>query len=157
MRMKLLTLISVVSIAAIAGFSILNDVTMRDWQFRTPQWLQGKTFEASTPLGPYLVTPDELPGGLRPALKLVCEVDGEVVQQADTADLVFFPVSLVGYISHILTLSPGDVIATGTPAGVGHARTPAHYLKAGARLTTRIQHLGDQSNLVVDAAPEEGP
>ncbi|MGP4105439.1 fumarylacetoacetate hydrolase family protein, partial [Nonomuraea sp. KM90] len=75
--------------AAIAGFTVMNDVTMRDWQFRTKEWLQGKTFEGTTPLGPVLVTPDELPGGVRPALPISCRVDGAVMQQADTSDLVF--------------------------------------------------------------------
>jgi len=140
---------------AIAGFTVINDVTMRDWQFRTPQWLQGKTFEASTPLGPVLVTPDELPGGTSPALELACAVDGETVQQANTADLVFDPVALVGYISQILTLHAGDVIATGTPGGVGHARTPARYLHPGARLTTEIGQLGRQCNPVHAAAGGE--
>ena len=82
--------------AAIAGFTIMNDVTMRDWQFRTREWLQGKTFEGTTPLGPVLVTPDELPGGVRPALAMKCTVDGEIVQQADTSDLVFDPVAWCG-------------------------------------------------------------
>lgn len=132
--------------AAIAGFAVLNDVTMRDWQYRTLQWLQGKTFEATTPFGPQLVTPDELPGGVRPALALTCAVDGETVQSANTSDLVFDPVALVGYVSRILTLGPGDVIATGTPGGVGHARTPARYLTDGAVLTTAIDGLGEQRN-----------
>ncbi len=105
---------------------------MRDWQYRSPQWLQGKTFESTTPMGPVLVTPDELPGGVRPALSLTCEVDGETVQRARTDDLVFDPVALVRYASSILTLRPGDVIATGTPGGVGHARRPARYLVDGA-------------------------
>jgi acylpyruvate hydrolase len=127
---------------AIAGFAVLNDVTMRDWQYRTPMWLQGKTWEASTPFGPYLVTPDELPGGVRPALELTGSVDGEVVQRANTSDLVFDPVALVQYISTILTLRPGDVIASGTPGGVGHARKPARYLAGGSVLVTEIEGLG---------------
>ncbi|MFF5083354.1 fumarylacetoacetate hydrolase family protein [Actinoplanes sp. NPDC000266] len=130
------------AVAAIAGFAVLNDVTMRDWQYRTPMWLQGKTWEASTPFGPYLVTPGELPGGVRPSLELTGTVDGEVVQRADTADLVFDPVELVRYISTILTLNPGDVIATGTPGGVGHARKPARYLSGGSVLATSITGLG---------------
>ncbi|GAA1828106.1 fumarylacetoacetate hydrolase family protein [Pseudonocardia ailaonensis] len=134
--------------AAIAGFAVLNDVTMRGWQYRTTQWLQGKTFEATTPLGPELVTPDELPGGVRPALDLRCTVDGETVQSANTADLVFDPVALVAYISTILTLNPGDVIATGTPGGVGHARKPPRYLRDGVVLGTEIQLLGSQHNPV---------
>jgi acylpyruvate hydrolase len=127
---------------AIAGFAVLNDVTMRDWQYRTHMWLQGKTWEDTTPFGPYLVTPDELPGGTRPSLTLTGSVDGEVVQQADTSDLVFDPVALVQYISTIVTLNPGDVIASGTPGGVGHARKPARYLADGNVLTTEITGLG---------------
>lgn len=138
--------------AAIAGFTIINDVTMRDWQYRSTQWLQGKTFESSTPFGPELVTPDELDGGVRPALDLRCEVDGETVQAGNTSDLVFDPVALVSYISTIVTLQPGDVIATGTPGGVGHARTPPRYLSDGARLVTTIAGLGRLDNLLVASA-----
>jgi acylpyruvate hydrolase len=133
---------------AIAGFTVLNDVTMRDWQYRTTQWLQGKTFEATTPIGPVLVTPDELPGGVRPALPLTAAVDGETVQKADTSDLVFDPVALVRYVSVIMTLRPGDVIATGTPGGVGHARKPPRYLAAGMTLTTEIGGIGRLENAV---------
>jgi acylpyruvate hydrolase len=141
--------------AAIAGFAVLNDVTMRDWQYRSVQWLQGKTFEASTPFGPVLVTPDELPGGVRPRLGIRCEVDGETVQSSDTADLVFDPVALVRYISRIVTLNPGDVIATGTPGGVGHARTPPRYLTDGSVLVTEIDGIGRLSNVAraTTAAP----
>lgn len=139
--------------AAIAGFAVLNDVTMRDWQYRSVQWLQGKTFEATTPFGPYLVTPDELPGGVRPALDLRCAVDGETVQSANTSDLVFDPVTLIAYISRIVTLNPGDVIATGTPGGVGHARKPPRYLTEGAVLTTEFQGLGSQRNVARVSAP----
>jgi acylpyruvate hydrolase len=132
--------------AAIAGFTVMNDVTMRDWQFRTNEWLQGKTFEATTPLGPVLVTPDELPGGVRPALTITAAVDGETMQKADTSDLVFDPVELVRYASTILTLQPGDVIATGTPGGVGHARKPARYLTDGTVLVTEIDGIGRLQN-----------
>ncbi|GAA4957481.1 acylpyruvate hydrolase [Nonomuraea thailandensis] len=142
--------------AAIAGFAVLNDVTMRDWQYRSPVWLQGKTWEASTPFGPYLVTPGDLPGGTRPSLTLTGSVDGEVVQQADTADLVFDPVALVRYVSTILTLHPGDVIATGTPGGVGHARKPARYLADGSVLTTEITGLGRSESKAVAETPAAG-
>lgn len=131
---------------AIAGFTVMNDVTMRDWQFRTKEWLQGKTFEGTTPLGPVLVTPDELPGGVRPALTVTATVDGETVQKADTSDLVFDPVALVRYASTILTLQPGDVIATGTPGGVGHARKPPRYLTDGSVVVTEISGLGRLEN-----------
>ena len=132
--------------AGIAGFTVANDVTMRDWQFRTREWLQGKTFEATTPLGPVLVTPDELPGGVRPRLDITGSVDGEIVQQSRTDDLVFDPLDLVCYASTIGTLRPGDVILTGTPAGVGHARTPARYLQPGSRLITEISGIGRLDN-----------
>ena len=124
---------------AIAGYSIINDVTMRDWQYRTPEWLQGKTFEATTPFGPHLVTPDEI----APDAKISCLVDGEVVQDSTIADLLFGPVDLVRYISTILTLDPGDVIATGTMGGVGHARTPPRYLQSGQTLVARIEGIGE--------------
>jgi acylpyruvate hydrolase len=133
--------------AAIAGFAVLNDVTMRDWQYRTPEWLQGKTFERTTPFGPVLVTPDELPGGVRPTLDISCTVDGAIVQKAETGDLVFDPVTLVEYISTILTLRPGDVIATGTTGGVGHARKPPRYLSDGSRVVTEISGIGRLDNV----------
>jgi acylpyruvate hydrolase len=128
----------------IAGYAVLNDVSARDYQNRTLQWLQGKTFEHSTPLGPWLVTSDESPG---PARELACEVDGETMQKSDTADLVFSPAALVSYISSIVTLEPGDVIATGTPGGVGHARKPPRYLAEGETVVTRIAGLGACRNV----------
>jgi acylpyruvate hydrolase len=126
----------------IAGYAVLNDVSMRDWQNRTLQWLQGKTWEHSTPLGPWLVTADESPG---PSREIACEVDGEQMQKADTADMVFDPATLVSYISTILTLEPGDVIATGTPSGVGAGR--GRFLADGSVVVTRIAGLGEQRNV----------
>jgi acylpyruvate hydrolase len=137
---------------AIAGFAVFNDVTCRDWQFRTREWLQGKNWEATAPFGPYLVTPDELPGGTRPTLEISTEIDGTTVQRDNTGDLLFDPVALVEYVSTMITLRPGDVLATGTPGGVGHARTPAHYLRSGQRLVTEISGLGRCENTVVAAA-----
>jgi acylpyruvate hydrolase len=135
--------------AAIAGFTVMNDVTMRDWQFRTREWLQGKTFDSTTPLGPVLVTPDELPGGVAPALTVSTTVNGELMQSADTADLLFTPVALVEYVSTMITLRPGDVIATGTPAGVGHAREPQLFLAPGDKVVTEIAGIGRLENTVV--------
>jgi acylpyruvate hydrolase len=131
------------AVHAIAGYSVLNDVSVRDYQNRTLQWLQGKTFEHSTPLGPWLVTADESPG---PAREITCEVDGELMQKADTSDLVFGPAALVSYISAILTLEPGDVIATGTPGGVGAARQPQRFLRDGEIVVTRIAGVGELRN-----------
>src|SRR5262245_58875087 len=124
---------------AIAGYAICNDVSVRDYQNRTLQWLQGKTFEASTPLGPELVTLDELGDD---GLEITCSVDGEEMQKAFTSDLVFPPADLISYVSDILTLVPGDVISTGTPGGVGHARTPPRYLRDGEVVVTRIAGVG---------------
>ncbi|MFJ5884779.1 fumarylacetoacetate hydrolase family protein [Kitasatospora cineracea] len=135
--------------AAIAGFTVLNDITCRDWQFRTREWLQGKTWDSTTPVGPYLVTPDELPGGVRPALDVTLTVDGETMQSDNTGDLLFDPVTLVEYVSTVVRLNPGDLIATGTPGGVGHARKPARYLSGGERVVTEIQGLGRLENRVV--------
>jgi acylpyruvate hydrolase len=129
--------------AHIAGYSVLNDVSVRDFQYRTQQWLQGKSFEATTPVGPWLVTPDESPG---PAREISCRVEGELMQEADTADLVFDPATLVSYISTIITLEPGDIIATGTPGGVGTARTPPRYLADGETVVTRIAGVGECRN-----------
>lgn len=128
----------------IGGYAILNDVSVRDWQNRTLQWLQGKTWERSTPLGPYLVTPDEAGD---PAWPISCEIDGEIMQDSNTGDFVFGPHELVSYISTIITLAPGDVIATGTPGGVGFARTPPRFLTDGTVMVTRIGPLGECRNV----------
>lgn len=133
------------AVEAIAGYTVVNDVTARDFQYRSPQWLQGKTFERSTPIGPWLVVHESTPGEVR------CEVDGDVVQKGDATDLVFSPEDLVTYISQLITLVPGDVIATGTPGGVGHARKPPRYLGAGSQLVTRIAGVGEQRNPIVRA------
>jgi acylpyruvate hydrolase len=130
---------------AIAGYAVINDITMRDYQYRTPQWLQGKTWEGTTPFGPVLVTPDELPADA----EMFTSIDGEEVQRTRIDDLVFSPSDLVTYISTIVTLNPGDVIATGTPGGVGHARKPARYLAPGDTLTTRIDGIGELVNTTV--------
>jgi acylpyruvate hydrolase len=129
--------------AAIAGYTVMNDVSVRDWQMRTSQFLQGKTFEATTPLGPWLVTPDELPDG---AWEISTVIDGETRQRSDTGQLVFGVLDLVVYLSTIVTLRPGDVIATGTPGGVGHARKPPRYLRDGEQVVTAIAGIGECRN-----------
>ncbi|MEU5093634.1 fumarylacetoacetate hydrolase family protein [Streptomyces sp. NPDC020996] len=134
---------------AIAGFTVLNDITCRDWQFRTREWLQGKVWDSTTPVGPYLVTPDELPGGVRPSLDVRLLVDGEVMQSDTTGDLLFDPVDLVEYVSTIVRLNPGDIIATGTPGGVGHARRPERYLLGGETVVAEIDGIGRLENRVV--------
>ena len=134
---------------AIAGFTALNDASCRDWQFRTREWTQGKNWDSSTPVGPVLVTPDELPGGVRPSLRIGATLNGEVVQDDTTADLVFDPVALVQYVSTMIRLNPGDMIATGTPGGVGHARKPPRYLVPGDEIVVEIEGIGRLTNRVV--------
>ncbi len=136
--------------SAIAGYTVANDISMRDWQWRTDEWLQGKAFERSTPIGPALVTPDELPGPAgRPDLEVRCEIDGEVVQKARTGDLLFGPAEIVAYVSQIVTLDPGDVILTGTPAGIGAGRDPQRFLTDGETVRTSIEGLGELVNRCV--------
>lgn len=130
--------------AAIAGYSVLNDVTMRDRQYRTTQWLEGKTFESTCPFGPVLVTAD----AFSPDATLSTFVNGDRVQHAPVDDLVFGPAALVAYVSSIVTLQPGDVITTGTPGGVGHALTPPRHLAPGDTVTTTITSLGTLTNRV---------
>ncbi|MGD6749729.1 fumarylacetoacetate hydrolase family protein [Streptomyces sp. BH105] len=129
---------------AIAGFTVINDVSARDWQLRTLQWLQGKTFEGTTPIGPHLVCTD--PGANTAPGEISCDVSGELMQKADTDDLVFGPAQLISYISTILTLEPGDVIATGTPGGVGMARSPQRFLTDGDMVVTRVEGVGELRN-----------
>ncbi|MGB3911765.1 MAG: fumarylacetoacetate hydrolase family protein [Pseudolysinimonas sp.] len=134
--------------AAIAGYTVLNDVSMRDWQNRTLQWLQGKSFENSTPVGPVLATVDEVPASAR----ITTEVEGELLQDGRIDDLVFGPAAIVAYISQIFPLDPGDIVATGTPGGVGHARTPPRYLAPGQVVVTTIEGIGSLRNTVVAGA-----
>ena len=130
--------------AHIAGYTVLNDVSMRDYQMRTSEFLQGKTFENSTPVGPWLVTPDEF-DGLGGEISTL--VNGVTMQKADVSELVFGPAKLVSYLSDIITLLPGDVIATGTPGGVGLARKPPVWLKDGDTVTVRIAGIGELRNV----------
>jgi acylpyruvate hydrolase len=132
------------ALAAIAGYATSNDVSMRDWQRRTLQWQAGKMFQHSTPVGPYLVTPDEV--GHAADLEIRCEVDGAVMQQARTSDLLFTPADIVAYTSQTITLRPGDLLLTGTTGGVGDARKPPVYLKPGQVLRTYVEGLGECVN-----------
>jgi acylpyruvate hydrolase len=134
------------ALEAIAGYTVLNDVSVRDYQHRTSQFLQGKTWESSTPVGPWLVTKHELPAPDGSGLAVSTVLDGEKMQDSTTDQLVFGCAELVSYVSTILTLNPGDIIATGTPGGVGHARKPARYLTDGATVVTSIAGVGELRN-----------
>ncbi len=130
--------------AAIGGFTILNDVSVRDWQRRTSQFLAGKTFEGMTPLGPVVVTADELGDGS--GLAITTTVDGVIKQQSNTSELVFDAPAIVADLSTVMTLVPGDVIATGTPGGVGAARKPPEWLQDGSEVVCAIEGIGELRN-----------
>jgi len=139
--------------AHIAGYTVLNDVSVRDFQMRTSQWLIGKVFDRTTPVGPELVTRDEVP---RPdALRLATTVNGRVLQDSNTSRLIFSVERCIAAISEILTLEPGDLIATGTPAGVGFTRKPPLFLKEGDTVSVEIEGLGRLENPV--RREEPGP
>ena len=130
----------------VAGYTIVNDVTARDLQRRTLQWFQGKNLDGSAPMGPWIVTKDEItnPGGLEISLK----VNGEIRQKSNTENLVFDVPFLVEFLSHIMTLEPGDVVCTGTPGGVGFAREPQVFLQDGDVITVEIEKIGAIENQV---------
>jgi acylpyruvate hydrolase len=134
----------------IAGWAPFNDASVRDFQFRTPQWTIGKNFDATGSFGPALVTPDELPSGAR-GLKLETRLNGRIVQSASTADMIFDVPTLIEVISVAMTLLPGDVIVTGTPEGVGFARTPPLWMQAGDRIEVEVEGVGLLANEVADA------
>jgi 2-keto-4-pentenoate hydratase/2-oxohepta-3-ene-1,7-dioic acid hydratase in catechol pathway len=131
----------------VLGYTIVNDVTARDFQTATTQWLMGKTFDTFCPMGPWIVTKDEIPDPH--ALDISLEIGGEVLQHSNTRELVFRIPRLIEYVSSAVTLEPGDVFATGTPAGVGFARKPPRWLKAGEEVIVRISGIGELRNPVM--------
>ncbi|MFG2074719.1 acylpyruvate hydrolase [Nonomuraea maritima] len=132
--------------AAIAGYTVANDISVRDWQRRTLQWFQGKAWDRTTPVGPVVVTPDELDPAAGVAIS--CRVNGEVVQSADTRTLVFDCAALLSYISTFTLLRPGDLVLTGTPGGVGMAMDPPRFLADGDLVETEIDGIGVLRNRV---------
>jgi 2-keto-4-pentenoate hydratase/2-oxohepta-3-ene-1,7-dioic acid hydratase in catechol pathway len=129
------------------GYTIMNDVTARDFQTATSQWLLGKTFDGFAPLGPWIVTKDEIPDPH--SLDISLEIGGEILQQSNTRELVFRIPELIAYVSTAVTLEPGDVFATGTPGGVGFARKPPRWLKPGEEVIIRISQIGELRNPTV--------
>jgi 2-keto-4-pentenoate hydratase/2-oxohepta-3-ene-1,7-dioic acid hydratase in catechol pathway len=134
----------------VAGYSIYNDVSVREWQFHAKQIASGKNFEGTGPFGPWLVTADEIEPG-RP-LRLQTRLNGETVQDSHTGHMIFAVPRLIAYASTIFTLMPGDVIATGTPAGVGWSRKPQRFMKAGDVVEVEIEAIGTLRNPVVAQA-----
>jgi len=136
----------------VAGYTVAHDVSARDWQLKRNggQWLLGKTFDGFSPIGPAIVTPDELPGGNAHNLGIRCIVNGTVVQNSTTAQLVFKTEDVVEFASRFMTLKPGDLILTGTPPGVGVFRKPTPvFLKHGDVVTCEIDGIGSITNTVV--------
>ena len=124
----------------IAGYTLLNDLSARDLQFATPQWMAGKVFDGSAPCGPALVTPDE--AGAHDEIGISLTLNGEEMQSAMTADLIFSIPAVLAYLSRLMTLEPGDIVSTGTPAGVGSVRKPRVWLKPGDELVVESPTLG---------------
>ncbi|WP_030418933.1 fumarylacetoacetate hydrolase family protein [Streptomyces sp. NRRL F-5065] len=132
--------------AHIAGYTVANDISMRGWQYRTTEWLQGKIWARSTPVGPVMVTPD---GFDADTAVLRTTLNGEVVQEHAVADLLFSPAHLLAYVSTMVPLHPGDLILTGTPGGVGRARTPQRYLRPGDLVEVSVDGIGTVSTPIV--------
>lgn len=137
------------ALACVAGYSLFNDGSVREYQFKTPQWTVGKNFDATGAFGPDLVTPDELPAGIK-GLQLETLLNGQVVQSANTDSMVFDVASLISIISEAITLEPGDVIVSGTPAGIGWARTPKVLMKHGDVCEVRVEGLGVLRSPIID-------
>ena len=129
------------------GYTAFNDVSARDVQSATSQWMIGKTFDTFAPMGPWLTSADEIADPH--ALDISLRIGGETLQHSNTRGLIFKIPDLVAYLSSVVTLEPGDVVATGTPAGVGFARTPPRYLQPGDEVVVSIQGLGELRNPVV--------
>jgi 2-keto-4-pentenoate hydratase/2-oxohepta-3-ene-1,7-dioic acid hydratase in catechol pathway len=125
---------------AVAGYTLLNDLSARDLQFDTPQWMPGKVFDGSAPCGPALVTPDE--AGAHDQISFALDLNGERMQEASTDDLIFSVPELIERLSRLMTLEPGDIVSTGTPSGVGSVRDPSVWLKPGDEIVISSGTLG---------------
>jgi 2-keto-4-pentenoate hydratase/2-oxohepta-3-ene-1,7-dioic acid hydratase in catechol pathway len=133
------------------GYTVFNDVSVRDFQRKTSQWLAGKNFDGTGPIGPVVVTADALPAGAAP-LRIQTRVNGRTMQDSNTSDMIFTVARTIALLSEIMTLEPGDLIATGTPQGVAHARKPPTWMQAGDTVEIDIEGIGVLSNPVRDEA-----
>lgn len=129
------------------GYTIINDVSARDYQLATSQWLMGKTFDTFAPMGPWIVTADEIADPH--TLDISLTINGETLQNSNTRELIFKIPELIGYLSSVFTLEPGDIVSTGTPSGVGFARKPPRYLAAGDDVVVKVAGIGELRNPVV--------
>ena len=134
----------------VGGYTLMHDVSARDWQFRTGQWVSGKTFDTFGPCGPTMVTSDEVPDPQ--ALDIRLTLNGTVMQQSNTRNLIFNVPTLISYISDIVTLRPGDIISTGTPPGVGFARKPQVFLRDGDTVEIYVERVGTMRHRCVAEA-----
>ncbi len=136
---------------AVFGYSVFNDISVRDYQKKTPQWSIGKNFDRTGPFGPVLVTADELPPGATD-LRIQARLNGQVMQDANTRDMIWGVAETIMLLSECMTLEPGDVIVMGTPAGVGQARTPPVWMKHGDTIEIDIERIGVLRNTIEDEA-----
>jgi len=132
----------------IAGYTLVNDVSVRDWQFRTPTWTLGKSFDTHGPMGPWIVTADAINDPHN--LNLKTWIDDELRQSSNTQHMIFNCYEMIAYLTQAMTLEPGDVVATGTPSGVGVKMKPRGYMKAGQTVKIEIEHIGSLINPVID-------
>lgn len=139
--------------AAILGYTVANDISYRDWQARTLQWFQGKAWAATMPIGPIVVTADEIDPAA--GLEITCEIDGVVMQRSNTKELVFDAADLVAYVSQFTPLAPGDIVLTGTPGGVGLGMRPQRWLRHGEVIRTEIAGIGELRNRISMEHPQE--
>lgn len=137
------------ALSHVAGYALFNDASVREYQFKSPQWTMGKNFDGTGAFGPDLITADELPAGAK-GLRLETRLNGEVVQSASTDDMVFDVETLIVLLSEAITLEAGDVIVAGTPSGVGWARTPKLFMRHGDVCEVSVESMGTLRNEIVD-------
>jgi 2-keto-4-pentenoate hydratase/2-oxohepta-3-ene-1,7-dioic acid hydratase in catechol pathway len=135
----------------VAGYACFNDATIRDYQRKTTQWTVGKNFDQTGGFSADLVTPDELPAGAA-GLRIQARLNGEIMQDSNTGDLIFDVATLISTLSEAMTLEPGDIIATGTPSGVGYARTPPVFMREGDVIEIEIEQIGTLANTIARRA-----
>jgi 2-keto-4-pentenoate hydratase/2-oxohepta-3-ene-1,7-dioic acid hydratase in catechol pathway len=138
------------ALSLVAGYTLFNDVSVRDYQFKTPQWTVGKNFDGTGPIGPWFVTADDMPAG-GAGLMLETRLNGEVVQSANTSDMIFDVQKLIVILSEAFTLSPGDLIVSGTPSGIGFSRNPKLFMQTGDIVEVSLDRIGVLRNKIAFA------
>jgi len=139
------------ALGCVAGYTCMNEGSLRDYQRKGAQWTMGKNFERSGGVGPEIVTPDEIPQGPN-ALRITSRINGRTMQDSNTADMIFSVPKILAVLTEVMTLEPGDIVATGTPSGVGYPRKPPVFMKPGDTVEIEIEGIGTLSNTIVDEA-----